>query len=179
MRVYLVTTDCYFHCGLVAACHQKNIEVIGVKPGDISELRGDYRIHESDTLVIALDAWRGRIIEFITDLKILSSLKMKTILVSESMSHIRRAGGYQLSKCSPFSDYVRVFLLPRLTYEHAVRNLPLSAKNWMMLEAFYHGLPERELCQVTGGNVKKIYSYKTLMLRSLGIRRFNYLYQMF
>lgn len=179
MRIYLVTTDYYFFCGLVSICHQNNVEVIAIELDAVRTLCRDYRLSDSDTLVLALDTYRGRMMEFITGLKMLSSLKMKIVLVSESLLHIRRAGGYNLSKCSPFSDYMKVFTLPCQTYAGFIRALPLSGRDTILLDAFYRGVPEEVMCRLAGGDTRKIYGYKAQILRRLGIRRFNHLYQMF
>lgn len=179
MKVYLGTSDSYFYCGLESECRQRNIDIIAIGPDDIQTLSRNYQLHESDTLIIALDMWRGHLMKFIASLKILSSLNIKTILVSEGKNHIRRAGGYQLSKSAPLSEYMKIFLLPRQTFSHTIKALPLSNRECIMLDVFYRGVDNEEIRSFYGENIKKLYRYRALILRQLGIRRLNYLYQMF
>lgn len=179
MKVYLATTDYYFFCGMDCACREVNIEVIQVQPEDIEMLRFNYLIYDSDTLIVALDSYRGQVLNFISGLKKLSLLNMKTVLVSGSSYHFRQAGGYCLSKCSGFSEFLHVFLLPRLSWPGVIRALTLSGRDRMLLEAFFRGVPESMIVRMTGSTRKQVSGYKILMLRKLGVRRFNHLFQIF
>lgn len=180
MRVYLATVDYFFAQGLAASCQQEGISITTIALPDIRNLSQHYELEVGDTLVLALDEFKGNFLSFLSHIPALRALNIKVILVSDAFYHLRHVGGYLLSKNNPFSDYLQVIRCRWIREFNFIRHTYLNERDYLILRAFYRGLSSRQVASLLGGkSLKMVSTYKQQALRKLGIHHFNHLYQIF
>lgn len=180
MRVYLATVDYFFAQGFAASCQEEEVLLTTIPLSDIKNLNERYAINVGDTLVLALDEFKGNFLNFLSHIPALRALNIKIILVSDSFYHLRYVGGYLLSKTNSFADYLQVMHCRWIREHNFIRYTLLNERDYMILRAFYRGFSSQEVANLLGGkSLKMVSTYKQQALRKLGVHHFNHLYQIF
>ncbi|MEG0210539.1 helix-turn-helix transcriptional regulator [Hafnia sp.] len=181
MRVYLATVDYFFVQGLTISCQMEGIPITVIPLSDIEHLNQYYPLQLGDTLILALDEFKGDFLLFLSYIPILRALNIKVILVSDSFYHLRHVGGYLLSKTNPFSEYLQVIRHRWIREINFIRHrYLLNARDYLILGAFYRGFTSQQVATLLGGaSLKMVSTYKQQALRKLGVNHFNHLYQIF
>lgn len=178
MIVYFVTRDNYFSIGFLSYCEMCDVNAARLPVNILHLLPESFFLDSHDTLVLTLDVFKGRFLDFVKFSSALRKMNIKTIVVGDIPFHLKLNVDYFLCKKDSFYEYITAFFSEKNRF--ANRFTPLSSRDLFVLKNFYFGVNHKQLAILMGGVSNKVISmYKLLALKKLGLRNINQLFKVF
>ncbi|EBD9258768.1 response regulator transcription factor [Salmonella enterica] len=177
MTVHIMTTDQYFRVGLEYICQVYGERSVIIDRKGSANLPQRYAPGR-DTLILALDVFRGDPMALFDGSRRLRALDIKIVVVSEGGRAFHGVGGHALSKRDRPEVFMQAIKGER-TFSTFFRPVSLTAWESSVLRGFLSGKSVKQIAESGGRAVGAVYAGKASVLQKLQVQRMNHLLQMF